>query len=62
MTLFCEPSRKVEIRNLALMLLYCSSQFLISDFKFQAVNGCLIFHEKGRILLDQASDVMKNTG
>ncbi len=39
-------SRNVEIGNLAFMLLHCSSQFLLSNFKFQAVNGYLFFLNK----------------
>jgi hypothetical protein len=30
---------KLENRNWAFILLYCSPQFLLSNFKFQAVNG-----------------------
>jgi len=45
---------KLEIKNLAFMLLYCSSQFqvsilispklLLSNFKFQAVNGYIFLN------------------
>ncbi|RZB34929.1 MAG: hypothetical protein SRB1_00697 [Desulfobacteraceae bacterium Eth-SRB1] len=39
---------KIEIRNLAFILLCCSSQFLLSNFKFQAVNG----YKKPKLLPD----------
>ena len=62
MTLFCERSRNGEIRNWKFGLHAFVLFFPISNFKFQAVNGYPIFHEKAKKLLDQASDDMKNTG